>query len=60
MKRLFSASLACLVVCVVALSQQAARRAMTVDDTLNMVGVSGPEISPDGKWIIFSRSELNW
>lgn len=60
MKRLLSSSLICLAVCAVALSQQAARRAMTVDDTLNMVGVSGPEISPDGKWVIFSRAELNW
>ncbi|HEX8090780.1 MAG TPA: S9 family peptidase [Blastocatellia bacterium] len=60
MKRLLSYSVICLVVCAAALSQQAGRRAMSVDDMLNMVGVSGPEISPDGKWVIFSRSELNW
>jgi dipeptidyl aminopeptidase/acylaminoacyl peptidase len=60
MKRLFSASVICLVLCAIALSGQAGKRAMSIDDTLNMVGVAGPEISPDGKWIIFSRSELNW
>jgi dipeptidyl aminopeptidase/acylaminoacyl peptidase len=60
MKRLLSSLGICLVVCAAALSQHATRRAMTVDDMLNMVGVSGPEISPDGKWVIFSRSELNW
>ena len=42
------------------LSQQTARRAMTVDDVLNMTGVSDPEISPDGKWIVFTRSDLDW
>ena len=34
------------------------RRAMTTDDGLDMVG--GAMISPDGSWVLFSKSELNW
>ena len=34
------------------------RRAPTVDDLLNLVQVSGGEISPDGKQVIYSKSEL--
>ena len=36
------------------------RRAMTTDDGLNMVQVGGAMISPDGSWVLFSKSELNW
>ncbi|MFW6124360.1 MAG: S9 family peptidase [Acidobacteriota bacterium] len=36
------------------------RRPMTVDDVLNMVQVRNPLISPDGKWVLFSQSELDW
>jgi dipeptidyl aminopeptidase/acylaminoacyl peptidase len=34
------------------------RRAPTVDDLLNLVQVSGAEISPDGKQVIYTKSEL--
>jgi dipeptidyl aminopeptidase/acylaminoacyl peptidase len=34
------------------------RRAPTVDDLLDLVQVSAPEISPDGTRVLFSRSEL--
>lgn len=34
------------------------RRAPTVDDLLDLVQVSAPEISPDGRRVLFSRSEL--
>jgi dipeptidyl aminopeptidase/acylaminoacyl peptidase len=34
------------------------RRAPTVDDLLNLVQISGGEISPDGKQVIYSKSEL--
>jgi dipeptidyl aminopeptidase/acylaminoacyl peptidase len=34
------------------------RRAPTLDDLLNLVQVSGAEISPDGQQVIYSKSEL--
>lgn len=33
---------------------------MTTDDGLDMVQVGGATISPDGSWVLFSKSELNW
>ena len=33
---------------------------MTTDDGLDMVQVGGAMISPDGSWVLFSKSELNW
>jgi dipeptidyl aminopeptidase/acylaminoacyl peptidase len=46
--------------CLLVSAQQPARRAMTVDDALNMAAVSNPLISPDGQWVLYTRSELNW
>ena len=34
------------------------KRAMTVDDALDLVQVSSPRISPDGRHVLFTRSEL--
>ena len=34
------------------------RRAMTIDDLLNLVQVSAPRISPDGRRVIYTMSEL--
>jgi dipeptidyl aminopeptidase/acylaminoacyl peptidase len=37
------------------------RRAMTVDDVLDLVQVSAPRLSPDGRRVLYTRSELtNW
>jgi len=36
------------------------RRPMTTDDALDMVRVGGALMSPDGSWVLFSRSELDW
>ena len=36
------------------------RRAMTTDDGPDMGPVGGAMISPDGSWVLFSKSELNW
>ena len=36
------------------------RRAMTTDDGLDMVRVGGALMSPDGSWVLYSRSELDW
>ncbi len=33
---------------------------MTTDDGLNMVSVGDAILSPDGNWVFYSRSELNW
>jgi len=41
-------------------AQDAQRRAMTTDDGLNMVSVSGAQMSPDGQWVFYSKSELDW
>ena len=35
-------------------------RPMTTDDALDMVRVGGALISPDGSWVLFSKSELDW
>jgi len=36
------------------------RRPLTVDDALNMVRLGDVQMSPDGKWVFFSKSELDW
>ena len=46
------------IVCVAATASAQERRAPTVDDLLNLVQVSGAEISPDGTRVIYSKSEL--
>ncbi|MEM6379535.1 MAG: hypothetical protein AAF705_15120, partial [Bacteroidota bacterium] len=38
----------------------AQKRAMTTDDGLNMVNLSGAYISPNGENILYSKSELDW
>lgn len=40
--------------------QESGPRPMTTDDGLNMVGVSDAIMSPDGNWVFYSKSELNW
>lgn len=53
-------ALACTAVVARAASPQSspARRAMTIDDVLDLVQVSAPRISPDGRHVLFTRSEL--
>jgi len=41
-------------------AEEVKRRAMTVDDALDMVRIGDVNISPDGKWVFFSKSELDW
>src|SRR5215471_12619732 len=59
MKRILSAIVFSFVFCLAALAQ-APKHPVTVDDLLSVVGVNNPEISPDGKWVLYSRSELDW
>jgi dipeptidyl aminopeptidase/acylaminoacyl peptidase len=42
------------------LADEKTQRPMTVDDALNMVRVGDVLISPDGQWVFFSKSELDW
>ena len=41
-------------------AQEPNLRPMTVDDALNMVRLGNVQMSPDGKWVFFSKSELDW
>ena len=41
-------------------AQEENRRPMTVDDALNMVRLGNVRMSPDGKRVFFSKSELDW
>lgn len=43
-----------------AAAEEKGRRPMTTDDALNMVRVGRGLMSPDGKWVLFSKSELDW
>ncbi len=52
--------LATLTLTIAAAAAQDARRPMTVDDSLDMVNVSNGLMSPDGRWVFYSRSDLNW
>ena len=54
------AVLVCVTVCLCVSTTAAGqdRRAATIDDLLNLVQVSGAEISPDGKQVIYTKSEL--
>lgn len=35
-------------------------RPMTVDDSLNIVRVGNVLLTPDGQWVFFSKTELDW
>jgi dipeptidyl aminopeptidase/acylaminoacyl peptidase len=52
--------LICLMSLVLAVAVWADKRPMTTDDALNMVSLGNTLISPDGKRVFFSKSELNW
>lgn len=41
-------------------AQGQGKRPMTVDDALNLVRVSNAVMSPDGRWILYSKSVLDW
>ena len=41
-------------------AQDSDLRPMTVDDAMNMVRLGSVLMSPDGKWVFFSKSELDW
>ena len=41
-------------------AQTATGAALTIDEVIDMVRVSSPQISPDGTRVLFSKSELDW
>ena len=41
-------------------AQGALRRPMTVDDSLGMARIENVLMSPDGQWVFYSLSELDW
>lgn len=43
-----------------AAAQDSHKRPMTTDDQLNMVELQAALLSPDGQWVLYSTSELDW
>ena len=58
MTHYFRALVVTVSVCVATVTSAQERRAPTIDDLLNLVQVSAPELSPDGKQVIYVKSEL--
>jgi len=55
------AAVSLILFCLILTAMNAAeKRPMTVDDALNMIGIGNVMISPDGQWVFYSRSELEW
>jgi dipeptidyl aminopeptidase/acylaminoacyl peptidase len=54
MKRLMLAALMCAVALASVASGQTARRAMTVDELLQVRRVGDPQLSPDGRWLAYT------
>ncbi len=44
---------------VAAAAQSPARHGMTLDDMQKLLGVAGPQVSPDGKWIAYTVSRVD-
>lgn len=59
-RRLQTATLAIFLLCVLVGAAQDSRRPMTVDDALDLVSVGNALMSPDGRWVFYSTSELDW
>lgn len=41
-------------------AEEKERRPMTTDDALNMASIGSALLSPDGQWVFYSKSELDW
>src|SRR5262245_29218736 len=42
------------------LTANAQKRMATVDDLINIKSLSGAQISPDGKWVVYTVDETDW
>lgn len=51
---------AALIVAAPVAAQETGRRPMTTDDGLDLVSVGSALIHPDGSWVLFQKSELDW
>src|SRR5210317_553095 len=49
-----------LLLTVLAYTIQAQKRALTTDDALDMVGLSGAYLSPDASFVLYGKSVLDW
>jgi dipeptidyl aminopeptidase/acylaminoacyl peptidase len=56
----FLAVIICLSLVANGVAQQEERRPMSTDDGLDMVQLGDVLMSPDGRWVFFSKSELDW
>ena len=54
MKRLIFLCVMCALACASFATAQQARRPMTIDDLLQARRVGDPQLSPDGKWLVYS------
>lgn len=54
------ALLLALIVAASTAAQEGVRRPMTSDDGLNLVTVGSALLHPDGSWVLYSKSELDW
>ncbi|MFQ5771558.1 MAG: hypothetical protein ACE5HX_13550, partial [bacterium] len=60
MKKILLSGILILFILTVVSAQEKARRPMTTDDGLDMVRVGNALMSPDGKWVFYSQSKLDW
>lgn len=60
MRKAIFAIVTCLFTAASLFAQGVVRRPMTVDDAMNMIRIQDVLMSPDGKWVFFSKSELDW
>ncbi len=59
-RRLQTATVALFLLAAAIGTAQDSRRPMTVDDALDLVSVGNALMSPDGRWVFYSTSELDW
>ena len=60
MKKLLTVILFTLFIVSPFLAEEKERRPMTTDDVLDMASIGNALLSPDGQWVFYSKSELDW
>jgi len=59
-RRLFSGALLAAVVCGITPGQAQSRRRLTFIDLLNVPRLTDPQLSPDGRQIVYELAEADW